>query len=356
MAVFNNEYFLIPCVISPQFFSQHTMAATATQTIPSKFRLYHLTFYKAGSQWIRDVLSDPRLVEHSGHSLAASGIDLQSSHWPELSPGQLASPLYSTGTGEWQLVARPEDRAFVVIRDPRDIVVSLVYSVSLSHAPTPITLLLRDPISSAKECNKLRIGMFLLAQWAEYLRSWKRAGEFANVHLARYETLIADLPGELARLCAFLQWRVPQPVLDAIAESHSFASRAGREPNDENPFSHRRKGIAGDWRNHFNRATAQLFETVFPGLLTDLGYETANDWWESVAEFVPDTPMDPEEQRRKLLSVLSEYEAELAVTRVAAEERLRDVHLLHEALAERNRAIEALQARLAATRELTPTH
>ena len=330
------------------------MAATAHQNVPAKIRLYHLTFYKAGSQWVRDILADPRLVGCTGHSLAASGIDLQSARWPELTPGQFASPLYSTGTGEWELAASPGDRAFVVIRDPRDIVVSLVYSVSLSHSPTPITLLLRNPISAANECDRLQIGMFLLAQWAEYLRSWKRAGEFANVHLARYETLIADLPGELNRLCAFLDWRVPQGVLEAIAESHSFSNRSGRKPGYENPFSHRRKGIAGDWRNHFNRPTARLFETVFPGLLTELGYEGSDNWWERIPEFTPDIQNDPADQRSKLLAVLSEYETELAVTRVAAEERLRDVHILHEAIAEQNRKIEELNARLAAAQEPSP--
>ena len=225
------------------------MAAAATKSVSSTIRLFHLTFYKAGSQWVRDILADRRLADSTGLSLGASGIDLQSCHWPTIAPGQFASPLYSTGTGEWRMVAGPEDRAFVVIRDPRDIVVSLVYSVSLSHAPTPITLLLRDPLATATQRNKLQIGMFLLAQWAEYLRSWKDYADFDNVHLTRYEDLIANLPAELARLGAFLQWKVPQPVLAAIARDHSFASRAGRDPGDENPFSHRRKGIAGDWRS-----------------------------------------------------------------------------------------------------------
>lgn len=332
------------------------MASATEQTSPSTLRLFHLTFYKAGSQWVRDILLDPRLLEFACHTLAASGIDLQSSQWPVLAAGQLASPLYSTGTGEWQLMANPDDRAFVVIRDPRDIVVSLVYSVSLSHAPTPITLLLREPIATASHRNKLQIGMFLLAQWSEYLRSWRRAGEFDNVLLTRYETLVADLPGELARLSAFLDWNVPQPVLEAVAVDHSFAIRSGRQPGDENPFSHRRKGIAGDWQNHFNRETARLFENVFPNLLTDLGYEAANTWWQSVPEDIPSTTMEPEQQQTKLLAVLTEYETELAVTRIAAEDRLRDVLILHDAIAEQNRTIEALNAQLAVARKTFRSH
>jgi hypothetical protein len=332
------------------------MAFAASKTTSSTLRLFHLTFYKAGSQWMRDVLLDPRLVEYAGHTLAASGVDLQACPWPTLVAGQLASPLYSTGTGEWQLMANPDDRAFVVIRDPRDIVVSLVYSVSLSHAATPITLLLREPIATASHRNKLQIGMFLLAQWSEYLRNWKRAREFDNVLLTRYEALVADLPGELSRLSAFLNWNVPRRVLDSITGDHSFASRSGRQPGDENPFSHRRKGIAGDWQNHFSRETARLFEDVFPGLLTDLGYESANTWWQSVPEDIPSTTMEPEQQQTKLLAVLTEYETELAVTRIAAEERLRDVLILHDAIAEQNRTIETLNAQLAIARKTSISH
>lgn len=313
----------------------------------SPVRLFHLTFYKAGSQWVRDMLTDPRLVEHSGHTLAASGIDLQSCTWPTLSPGQLASPLYSAGAGQWRRLATPDDRAFVVIRDPRDIVVSLVYSVSLSHTPTPITLLLRDPIAASSSRNKLQIGMFLLAQWVDYLRSWNSAPEFANVHLARYEDLLVNLPAELTRLFAFLEWDVPHTVIHDIANDNAFAIRAARPAGQENPFSHRRKGISGDWRNHFNRDLARLFEEAFPGLLTDLNYESDNNWWQSAPTHLPESKPDPVQLHANLLSVLAEFEKELAVTRTAAEDRLRDVFILHDTIAERDQVIATLLARCA---------
>lgn len=353
---FNNEFLLIRRYVAAFSNSLQTMASATTRTSPPPVRLFHLTFYKAGSQWLRDVLIDPRIVEFAGHTLAATGIDLQASHWPALAIGQVASPLYSTGTGEWQLMAAEDDRAFVVIRDPRDIVVSLVYSVSLSHAPTPITLLLREPIAAASHRNKLQIGMFLLAQWSEYLRSWRRAKEFDNVLLSRYESLVEDLPGELGRLSAFLQWGIPPAILETVAADHAFVKRSGRQPGDENPFSHRRKGIAGDWRNHFNRETARLFEDAFPGLLSDLGYEASNSWWQSVPEVIQTAPVEPELQQSKLLAVLTEYEKELAVTRIAAEERLRDVLILHDAIADQSRTIDALNAQLAAAKKALISH
>ncbi|MFN0102901.1 MAG: sulfotransferase domain-containing protein [Bryobacteraceae bacterium] len=319
----------------------------------AEVRLFHLTFYKCGSQWVRDILSDSRIAEYSKYTLAASGIDLQCSPWPKLQPGQIASPIYSTGAGEWRLTATAGDRAYVVIRDPRDIVVSLVFSVSLSHAPSGITLLLRGPIADAAPAHRLQIGMFLLAQWAEHLRTWKDAGEFSNVLLARYESLIGGLPGELRRLLNFLNWDVPDEVVDAVAAENAFEKRSGRKPGDENEFSHRRKGIAGDWRNHFDRDLGRLFEDAFPCLLTELGYEERTDWWRALPESIAAPVDNPERQRSRLLAVLKEHETELAAVRLAAEERLRDVHILHAALHDatsesddRLRNVELLHAEL----------
>jgi hypothetical protein len=312
-------------------------------------RLFHLTFYKCGSQWVRDILADSRIVAHSEHTLATGGIDLQAERWPDLRPSQIASPLYSTGTGEWKLVARPADRAFAVIRDPRDIVVSLVYSVSLSHTPSAITLLLRDPLAAANPTHRLQIGMFLFAQWAEYLRSWRDAADHTNVLLARYESLLTDLPGELRRLFAFLEWDIPAGVVEAVAAENSFQQRSGRRPGEQNEFSHRRKGIAGDWKNHFDRGLGELFENSFPGLLTDLGYENGNEWWRSLPSAIPATIDKPDAQRARLLAVLAEHEKELAVVRLAADERLHDVKWLHAQLQEQTCAAEE---RLALIREL----
>lgn len=295
-------------------------------------RLYHLTFYKCGSQWVRDILDDPRILEYSGHRLTAGGINLQAEPWPQIQPGEIASPLYSTGTGEWKQVARPEDRALVVIRDPRDIVVSLVYSVSLSHTPTPITRLLREPISTATPAHRIRIGMFLLAQWVDYMRTWCQGPELDNVYLVKYVALNEDLAGELRQLFAFLRWPVPEEVVQAVAADHSFESRSGRKRGEENEFSHRRKGIAGDWKNHFDRELGELFEMTFPSLLTDLGYEQTRTWWETLPETVVDKAEDPALQRARLMAVLEEHERELAEVRQAADERLRDVHILHDAL------------------------
>lgn len=314
-------------------------------TVAVAIRLYHLTFYKSGSQWIRDVLADPRIVRYSGHELLAGGVDGQSQGLPEISPGGIAAPVYSVSAAHWSLRDSSANRALVVLRDPRDIVVSMVYSVSLSHTPTGATRLLRGPLAEASPANRIRFGMYLISHWAETLGSWKLGERVSNAYVTRYEDLVADLAGEMRRVFNFLEWDVPDQVVEEVAAENSFQSRSGRKPGVENEFSHRRKGIVGDWRNHFDRELGEAFETTFPSLLTDLGYENADDWWRTLPNTISPPRSDRQKESDRLRKVLEEQEQELVVIRTAAEQRLQDVETLHRALADTTQKLEASESR-----------
>ena len=53
---------------------------------------------------------------------------------------------------------------------------------------------------------------------------------------------------------------------------------AGRKEGEEDVTSHYRKGVAGDWRNHFTQAHVDEFKTRYGDLLVRLGYEQSADW------------------------------------------------------------------------------
>lgn len=45
-------------------------------------------------------------------------------------------------------------------------------------------------------------------------------------------------------------------------------------------FHSMRKGIVGDWENHFRRDDGRLFQEIFGKLMMDQGYIQDGDWWE----------------------------------------------------------------------------
>ena len=43
-----------------------------------------------------------------------------------------------------------------------------------------------------------------------------------------------------------------------------------------------RKGIVGDWRNHFDRETAKMFNDHFGQFMLEQGYVDDLEWWKDV--------------------------------------------------------------------------
>ena len=52
----------------------------------------------------------------------------------------------------------------------------------------------------------------------------------------------------------------------------------GRKRGQEDVASHERKGIAGDWRNHFTPKVAAAFRSRYGSLLVATGYERDERW------------------------------------------------------------------------------
>src|SRR5262245_2774715 len=105
--------------------------------------VYHCTVQKCASQWIRRLLSDPSVVAYSG---------LQTYQYQQFLPGKfdprtltqrrfklafpeavIATPLYLDYEGFASIPKPPRYKAFFIVRDPRDIVVSWYFSTKLSH-------------------------------------------------------------------------------------------------------------------------------------------------------------------------------------------------------------------------------
>lgn len=168
-------------------------------------RVIHLTFYKCASQWVRDILTDPEVSLVSGCPLSVGGIDVASDPaWPAFPPASFAGPIYGASYQDWCAGSGEDDRAIIVLRDPRDIVVSLVFSLGFSHVPSTMTRLLRSPIAAATDHDRVRIGIFLLTQWADRMRSWGTAQLSHREYLTGYARLVANPKEEFSSICRFL--------------------------------------------------------------------------------------------------------------------------------------------------------
>lgn len=168
------------------------------------------------------------------------------------------------------------ERFVFIIRDPRDIAVS-----SAAYFEIPIREALRKLHDGWDKADR--------GAWQDYVARWLDA-EFDYV-LTSYEELLEDGVSEVSWILDGLGGlHIDKPRIGWAVERQSFANRVkhirelghryprGREFN----LRFMRKGIAGDWRNHFNKPLGRLAHEYFGGLMKRLGYIKDDDWWKSL--------------------------------------------------------------------------
>jgi hypothetical protein len=234
--------------------------------------IFHVTHWKAGSQWLNKILNrcaGDRVV------FADAG-DARFLKTPLL-PGKVYPTCY-LDRRQFYSVPLPEPwRRFVVIRDLRDTLVSLYFSVGVSHACEPAIAGLRGRLrASEREDGLLYLLDQVLPSCAAIQQSWLEAGEA----LIKYEDLLERdveiLEPLLTRTCPL---GVPaEQVREAVIACRFERLTGGRPRGREDVGSHERKGVAGDWHNHFTGRITRAFKGRFGELLIATGYEKDLHW------------------------------------------------------------------------------
>lgn len=238
----------------------------------------HVTHAKAGSTWINNLLVElfrSRVAPRGRLVAAATGGDL-SRHYFE--PGRVYPAMSMT---RQQFFAHPELRdikRFVVIRDLRDTLISLYFSLRYSH---PLdakgqTQMHRDKLNSVHaEEGLLYLIEAQVPGAAAVQSSWLKHDEI----LLRYEDLLENA-FELLRdvLIGRLELPVTEAALTRAIERTHFERVFKRKLGEEDVQSHGRKGLPGDWKNHFTPEIRRQFSGKWGQLLIDTGYEKDLAW------------------------------------------------------------------------------
>jgi len=241
-----------------------------TNTHPT---IFHITHHKAGSQWINRIL----------HALAydrivpAESDNTQFLARPVVS-GKVYPTLYVTRE-QFQSVPVPANSyRFGIIRDLRDTLVSLYYSLRYSH------VIMNERMRAKREMlngmsneegllEVLRGDSFSLQAQLQW--SWIVARE----ELIKYEDLLSNdekiLTDILFRRCRL---GVDPVQFRDIIRANRFEAKSGRKPGEADHNSHERKGVSGDWRNQFSPTVIAEFKRLYGSVLIATGYEKDFNW------------------------------------------------------------------------------
>lgn len=242
----------------------------------------HITHPKAGSQWIRRILAQtlPDAVIPTDQTLVAN--PAMNPSWEFLSrpivPGAVYPAMYLPKDHFDTVEGSEHCRRFVVIRDLRDTLVSGYFSIRYSH-PTDMAHVAE--MRSQLESRSLEEGLIYLFDGfadlgAAVQGTWMGSGD----PILRYEDLLANDVELLEEvLLGHCRLRVSRKDLRRNVEGSRFEELSGgRRLGEEDRFSHYRKGVPGDWRNHFTPRVTELFKRRYGDVLIYAGYEKDKDW------------------------------------------------------------------------------
>lgn len=164
----------------------------------------------------------------------------------------------------------------VVIRDLRDTLISLYFSLKVSHELTPRIGKIRKILEKYnQEQGLLYLVKNALHGFSKVQNSWAGDSQALKV---KYEEILRDEYSVFTKIIDYCNLPVSQEHIRKVVTENSFAYQTGRKPGNEDVTQHQRKGIAGDWENYFTPLIKERFKEKYGQVLIQTGYESDLNW------------------------------------------------------------------------------
>ncbi|XP_072926315.1 sulfotransferase family 5A, member 1 isoform X1 [Hemitrygon akajei] len=157
-------------------------------------------------------------------------------------------------------------KVIYVARNPKDIVVSYYHFHKIAN-------FLPEPGTFGEFLEKFLIGEVNYGSWFEHIKEWHSHRDEFNFLFITYEELKKDLRKSVIKLCNFLEHPLLPNAVDAIVRHCTFENMKDNKMvnytlipveilnHEKGKFM--RKGIVGDWKEHFTHEQKQAFEKIF---------------------------------------------------------------------------------------------
>ncbi len=240
---------------------------------------------KSGTTWLEKMVSSwPGFHELLIPDVASHELRTGGSHDYDLPPGMFArmknmlvlTKMHVHGSVHNVRVLRDAGvNSVVLFRDLRDVAVSNHFYVANTpwHPEHP------HYAGRTVQQGLLAFAERTLPAYEAWVRSWHANHDPQRTLILRYEELLADAGDCLRRVASLFQLDASEERIRGIVEANSFERMSGgrsRGQGDGTQFV--RKGVAGDWVNHFTPEVKEAYKRAVGGFLVEFGYERDESW------------------------------------------------------------------------------
>lgn len=260
------------------------LAGTHVNTNKHK-SIIHFSMNKAATQYVKNILQEAAtangmtpvsLNEFAFHSTMPFLDHLSAKEMEQYK--HVFKPrgyLYSSFGGMIENIDNLEDYLIVLmIRDPRDILVSGYFSMAYSHPePSKLGSKYEGFMEKRNKAQQTLIDEYVKAESPKVYLVFKRYHDLllnnrSNVYVTKYEDMISDFQGWLTKLLNYTGLEISEDLKNDFINKHN-----GLKPKKENKAKHIRKGTSGDYKQKLNEETMQFLNTKFSDILEQYSYK-----------------------------------------------------------------------------------
>ncbi|XP_052000556.1 sulfotransferase 2B1-like isoform X2 [Xyrauchen texanus] len=221
-----------------------------------------ITYPKSGTTWMQEIL--PPLLNGGDLTTVQTIPNWDRVPWLEETRAcfildKIPSPRAMVSHMPYHLMPQTffnsKAKVIYVTRNPKDVLVSSFHFHNMAT-------FLDKPGTLEEFTGKFLAGNVIFGKWTDHVKSWRNSDLGDRILYVTYEEMLQDLRGVLGRILTFLGRQLSAEALDCVVDHCTFKnmktntmsnySLVPQNLMDSKKSSFLRKGIAGDWKNHFS--------------------------------------------------------------------------------------------------------